>query len=57
MPTITTQGEQRIVCFGQYKIIGENVPAHSQETILMLGIVASMVNFGWKYEHYYKMWV
>jgi hypothetical protein len=32
-----------VVCFGQYKVIGDNVPTHLQKTILMLGIVTSLV--------------
>ncbi len=32
-----------MVSFKQYKVIGENMPTHLQETILMLGIVAFVV--------------
>ncbi len=43
MPTIITQGKQWVVNFGWYKLINNNGFTHSQDTILMLGTIASMV--------------
>jgi len=34
IPTTTTQGKQWVVSFRWYRVVGDNMPNHSQETIL-----------------------
>ncbi len=43
MPTIIAQGKQWVVNFWWYRVVGDNVLTHSQDTILMPRTVASMV--------------
>jgi hypothetical protein len=43
VPTTTTQGKQWVVSFRWYKVIGDNMPNHYQETILTLIIVTYVV--------------
>jgi len=40
---VSVQGKQWVVTFSQYRIIDDNVNNNSQDTILMLGIVAFVV--------------
>lgn len=43
IPTTTTQGKQWVVSFRWYKVVGDNMPNHFQETILTLRTTTSMV--------------
>jgi hypothetical protein len=43
MPTTPTKRIVWVVCFGQYKVIGDHVLTHLQKTILTPSIAASLV--------------
>jgi hypothetical protein len=43
IPTMSSKGCQWVVGFGHYHIVGNNLTHNSQDTILMLGIVGSIV--------------
>lgn len=46
IPTTTTQGKQWVVSFRWYKVVGDNMLNHSQETILTLrttSVVKAMI--------------
>ncbi len=43
IPTTTTQGKQWVVSFRWSRVIGNNVPNHSQETMLTLKTITFVV--------------
>jgi hypothetical protein len=43
IPNTTTQGKQWVVNFRWYRVIGNNMPNHSQETILTLRTITFVV--------------
>jgi hypothetical protein len=43
MHVATVQGQQWVVSFRCYRVVGDNVFSHSQKTILRIGTTISMV--------------